>query len=82
MSRDARAIVSQDFLLKHLNDDLQKQEGCEKCFFTGVTRLGETDEEGCNWSASTMRVTGASVLDYEPGARTVVQAAREKFNLE
>jgi len=77
-----RKTVSEDFLLKHLNDHLQQQPGCEGCFFLGVTPLAETDADGCNWSASNVRVSGAHPADYDPAAREIIQAARMKFNLQ
>ena len=78
----ARAIVSQEELLKWLNAELAKHDECDDCRFTSVTRLRGTDADGCNWSSPNLRCSGRPVAPCDAIAKELVAQAQARFNLK
>jgi hypothetical protein len=80
---DLRKAVPMDVLAKWLTDEVRKIEGCEDCLVSGVYRLRDLDEDGCNWSmvGGYMRATGVPRQILNPAMADVIARARQRFEL-
>lgn len=77
-----RKFISQDELLKWINNKIQEHEECENIFLQGICLLAEEDPEGNNWSASSFRVTGVSEEIYMTVLEKVISEAKKLFNIK
>ena len=77
----AKTLVSENALLDWMNGILREHEECNDCRFTSVTKLAQTDDDGCNWSSSNLQCSGVPAEVCSPIASVVVRNARELFNL-
>ena len=77
-----KQIVSVDELIAILNEELSKFDECEGCRYTNsVTRLRETDPNGCNWSSVTLQCSGVSSKPCKPISLEIIYKAKQKYNL-
>jgi hypothetical protein len=78
-----RELVSKDDLISILNKKLAKYEECENCRFVGLLDLAEEDEDGCNWSRTsvTVRCSGVPADICEPFAARIVSEVGKKYNI-
>jgi hypothetical protein len=77
-----RMLVSEQELLRILNEELKKVEDSEGYRFgNGVLRLTDTDEDGCNWSTVYLRGSGVPVELMAATAARIVTEARKKYNI-
>lgn len=78
----AREILSRQELEAWLTEALREFKDCEQCSITGVKRLDELDESGCNWSESVeLHASATPVQITGPAVAKVVARARRKFNI-
>ncbi len=77
----SRTLVSQQALLEWMNSRLQQHEKFSGCRITSVSRLAESDADGCNWSTSWLQCSGVTVAECKPTANQIADEAKKLFNL-
>ena len=78
-----RKIVSEEELISILNGELSKFGECKDCQFYHVSKLQESDNDGCNWSSEVMlRCSGVPVKICQKFAHRIINEARKKYNLK
>jgi hypothetical protein len=77
---ETREEVSEDELLKILNEELFKHPALKECNFTFIRR-SEPDKAGCNWSAA-VTSSGAPLYISAPVTGKIVSEAQKKYNVK
>ena len=74
--------VTEEELLKWMNDELHKDEDLKDCRFDGVFRWMSPDPSGCNWSPRGLSSSGSPVAVCRERADRVTEEAQKRFNLK
>jgi len=75
-------IISKAELVKIINDELSKHEECNDCSISGIMKLQETDDVGCNWTDPYIQCSGVPADVCAPIAGQVFSAMKKIYNIE
>lgn len=76
-----RKMLSENDLLRVLNDEISTKDECAGCKFTSVVRLKDADETGCNWSHANLRCSGRPADVCCAVADRVISSTKDKYNI-
>ena len=77
-----RTLLSDEELLRRLNDMLSAHEECTGCRYNEID-AHTPDEIGCNWSPGPLQCSGEGDLKLcLPITGWILAEAREKYNLK
>ncbi|MFC1524347.1 hypothetical protein ACFL6N_06110 [Thermodesulfobacteriota bacterium] len=78
-----RKIISEKELVSWINSQFKNTENCKNISISGINRLQEQDENGCNWSSNvTLKLGGDSQDICERMINKIIKEAYLEFNLE
>jgi hypothetical protein len=80
----SRKFVSATHINNWLTTELQKTPDCEQCTLSGVMKLQDIDDDGCNWTerAVVLNAAGANDPYVVKKAQDLVLLAKSLFNIE
>jgi hypothetical protein len=78
-----RKMVSEDELVKILNEEFSKYPDYSQCRFTSISyKLAEPDKNGCNWSKANVSCSGVSGQSCSQIAARIITEAQKKYNIK
>jgi len=78
----AKRLILESDLLQKINKLLAEHDRTSKCRVSGVYRLRELDDNGCNWSVEYVSADGTPPEVWRPLADKLIYDFQQVYNIK